>query len=114
MTLFIFQGKLMYISDMVSRAPVDNTTENDAGLQEEADSMMEAYIAHLPVNKQHLDEAHTPRLITTVVINGLTRATTIPYRDVQGELTVHDNLLLYVSHNGVPKSLQKEKIHEGD
>ena len=37
-------GKLMYTSDTLSRAPMD-TMENDANLQEEAESMMEAHVA---------------------------------------------------------------------
>jgi len=48
-------GKLLYTADTLSRAP-STSTQNDVRLQEEAEAVMELYVAHLPASTERLDE----------------------------------------------------------
>ena len=50
-------GKLMYTADALSRAP--SSEENDANLQNEAETMMEVCVAHLPATPEKLNEYST-------------------------------------------------------
>jgi len=120
-------GKLLYTADTLSRAP-STSNQNDVRLQEEAEAVMELYVAHLPASTERLDEyrrAQAKDHICSSVIkccrNGWPEknieAAIKPYWKARGELTVDkDNLLLYNKRIVVPKPLQRqtlEKIHTG-
>ena len=47
--------KYLYTADTLSRAPIP-ATEEDASLQDEAESLMEMCVDHLPASKQRLEE----------------------------------------------------------
>ena len=51
-------GKLLHTADTLSRAPTSPTDGDitDTTVQEEAEMLMEVYIAHLPASQQRIDE----------------------------------------------------------
>ena len=123
-------GKLLHTADTLSRAPTSPTDGEitDTTVQEEAEMLMEVYIAHLPASQQRIDEYRRSQAtdpVCSTVVNYCRHGwpdkrnidpTIMPYWKTRGELTVHDSLLLYGSRIVVPKSLQREtllKIHEG-
>lgn len=121
-------GKYLYTADALSRAPTANA-DNDARLQEEAESLIAECIAHLPASNERLDEyrkAQAADPICTQVIsyckNGWPKENKItpevkPYWKARGDLTVYEKtLLLYDKRIVVPESLRRqtlEKIHTG-
>ena len=120
-------GKEIYTADTLSRAPISSEI-SDLNLEEEAKMLMEMSIRHLPASPKRLDEYRSAQIadhVCSTIINycqhGWPEKKYIdsflrPYWSSQGELTVHDNLLLYQNRIVVPKSLQGEtlkKLHEG-
>jgi hypothetical protein len=121
-------GKLLYTADTLSRAP-SSSEENDTSLQNEAETMMEACIAHLPASTEKLNEYSTQQAEDTVcssIINYCQKGwpnkkdlsvEIHPYWKVRGKLTVdHNDLLLYGKRIVVPKALRTQtlqKIHTG-
>lgn len=120
-------GKLMYTADTLSRAPLA-LSDKDSTLQEQADTLAELHVAHLPASKQRLDHYRHSQVadpVCSAVIrycqHGWPRREEIedevrPYWEVQGELTLHEGLLLYGSRIVVPASLQQAtlcKLHQG-
>ena len=121
-------GKLLYTADTLSRSR-SSCNQNDAGLQEEAEAVMEIYVAHLPASAKRLDdyrraqaEDNTCSSVISYSQKGWPERKTIeadvrPYWNARAELTVDkNNLLLHGKRIVVPKSLQRqtlEKIHAG-
>ena len=116
-------GKELYTADMLSRAPL--SYYGDQKLQEEAESLMEMCVDHLPANSSRLDEfrkAQATDPVCSSLINYCRHGwpnekrdidvTLKPYWRVRSELTVHNNLLLYGRRILVPKQLQKEILHK--
>ena len=119
-------GKHLYTADTLSRAP-SSSTENDKNL-ESWQTLMETCTAHLPVSTQRLDEhqrAQNSDPVCSLVSKhcrncwaGKERVDEVmkPYWEVRGELSMHDNLLLFGSRIVVPASMQQEtlrKLHQG-
>ena len=121
-------GKLLYTADTLSRAPVASTCS--AHIQEEAQTefFASALVSTLPASQDRLDEYRTAqqedntcRQLITFCQQGWPdrphlKGDLSPYWHVRGDLTLHDNLLLYGSRIVVPKSLQAttlQKIHNG-
>ena len=122
-------GKLLYTADTLSRSP-SSCNQNDAGLQEEAEAVMEIYVAQwLPASAKRLDdyrraqdEDNTYSSVISYSQKGWPERKTLeadvrPYWNARAELTVvKNNLLLHGKRIVVPKSLQRqtlEKIHAG-
>ena len=64
-------GKLLYTADALSRAP-SSADESDTRLQEEAEALMEVCVAHLPANRERLEEYRSAQAadpICSTVIN---------------------------------------------
>ena len=120
-------GKSLVMADTLSRAPI--TSDKDTSdLQEEVEYLMEMCINNLPANSHRLEEFRKAQAADTVCStiigycqNDWPRKSSIPlevkpYWQARGQLTVHNNLLLYGPRIAIPSSLQKEilsKIHEG-
>ena len=119
-------GKELYTADTLSRAPV--SAPEDKNLEELAELAMDACISHLPASQERLgeyQEAQNSDAVCTLVIkycrsgwptkNRIDEALK-PYWEARGELTMHNNLLLYNNRVVVPASLQQdmlEKLHQG-
>ena len=119
-------GKELYTADTLSRAPV--SAPEDKELEELAELAMDACISHLPASRERLgeyQEAQNSDALCSLVIkycrsswptkNRIDKALK-PYWEARGELTLHNNLLLYNNRVVVPASLQQEmleKIHQG-
>ena len=122
-------GKYLYTVDALPRALVsppdrDHVVEDHCTERFVADA-----VSLLPANEDCLHQYRTAQHTTTPLAqislgfareNGLTRTaaqdhcTIVPYWQVRGELTLHDDLLLCGRRIVVPSSLRKEtldKIH---
>ena len=121
-------GKLLYTADTLSRAPVTPAGENDKNEESATESFVEAFISYLPANEDRLDAYRRAQQedpicseVMTYVMQGWPTRNKIKgdlarYWTERGELSTHDNLLLYGSRIVVPKKLQREtlqKIHQG-
>ena len=119
-------GKYLYTADTLSRAPIQCT--EPCNLQEEADLLMEISVENLPASSQRIDkltraQATDPVCSTLICYceNGwpdkhLIRTELKPYWKCRGQLTTHNNLLLYGTRIVIPLSMQQEilqKLHEG-
>lgn len=121
-------GKFLYTADTLSRAPVAST--DDTQLQEETQTefFASALISTLPASQDRLDEYRTAqqedstcRQLISFCKQGWPDRPQLqghlsPYWQVRGELTLHEDLLLYGNRIVVPKSLQAmtlQKIHNG-
>ena len=98
------------------------------GYLEEAEYLMEMCINSLPANSHRLKEFRKAQAVDTVCStiigycqNKWPKKPNLPleikpYWQARGQLTVHNNLLLYGPRIGIPTSLQRgilSKIHEG-
>ena len=119
-------GKYLYTADTLSHAPMQCTEPHN--LQEEADLLMEISVQHLPVSSQRIDEltkAQAADSVCSTLISycdsgwpdkHLLRTELKPYWKWKGQLTTHNNLLLYGIRIVIPLSMQQEilgKLHEG-
>ena len=122
-------GKLLYTADTLSRAPL---REKDIDLQtlekqSEVESCIATITSHLPATQQRLlvyQKAQATDSVCSRVITyyksewpkSLSDPELKPYWTVRGNLTLHNELLLYGERIVVPKQLQAEtlqKIHTG-
>ena len=119
-------GKLLYTADTLSRAPIPST--EFCNLQEEADLLMAISVEYLPASSQRIDQlkrAQASDLVCCTLIsyceNGWPEKHSVssqlkPYWKWRGQLTTHNNLLLYGTRIVIPLSMQQEivqKLHEG-
>ena len=119
-------GKHMYTADTLSRAPTSE--QSDPAVEELAELAMEACIAYLPASPHTLQqyrEAQNSDPLCSLAMKycrigwpGRTKVDDAlqPYWDIQGELTLQDNLLLRGTRIVVPTSMQEEtleKLHAG-
>ena len=120
-------GKLLCTADALSRAP-GPITKADMRLEEEAEHIMEVCIKHLPASEGRLKQYAEAQLADPVCsavmkhcLDGWPERHKIepvlkPYWKVQGDLSVHNDLLLFQKCIVVPESLQQEtlaKLHHG-
>ena len=118
-------GKLLYIADTLSRAPLKEESDSQTLLrQSEVESFINSITSNLPASQQRLQvyQKADPIFsgVTTYCKSGWPKCCNDPqlkpYWTVRGNLTLHDELLLYGGKLVVPKQLQKEmlkKIHTG-
>ena len=122
-------GKLLYVADTLSRAPLPETDGREvAELQEE----VEVFIAHvtrcIQSEQQSLDILRQKQAeddVCTKVMEycksnwprkHLIEPEMIPYWKLRSSLTLHDNLLLFNDRIVIPTSMWKDmllRIHEG-
>ena len=121
-------GKLLYTADTLSRAPLrEDSDAQTLQRQSEVESFINTITSHLPASQQRLRVYQKAQVADPVC----SRVTTYcksewpkscndpelkPYWTVRGNLSLHDELLLYGGRIVVPKQLQKEtlqKIHTG-
>ena len=120
-------GKLLCTADALSRAP-GPITKADMRLEEEAEHIMEVCIKHLPASEGRLKQYAEAQLADPVCsavmkhcLDGWPERHKIepvlkPYWKVLGDLSVHNDLLLFQKRIVVPESLQQEtlaKLHHG-
>ena len=122
-------GKLLHTADALSGAPGPNT-KADQQLEEEAECIMEVCVKHLPgtagqerLHQYAVAQAADPvcSAVMMLCLDGWPERHKIepalkPYWKVQGELSVHNNLLLFQKRIVVPESLQHKtlgKLHHG-
>ncbi|KAL4007109.1 Rho guanine nucleotide exchange factor 40 [Sarotherodon galilaeus] len=119
-------GRDIATADVLSRAPVGDTTE---GLpEEEINLYVESVIASLPATEPRLREIQTHQDNDSILnqlkkfcVEGWPDKYSIervfqPYLPFSGDLTVHNGLLLYGSRIVIPTSLRADilsKLHEG-
>ena len=119
-----FPGTLLYTAN--TRAPPQKNTE-DIELQEEAKAMLEMVISHLPARKGKFAEYSTVQAADAECSNVINycqhgwpnkhkvSSEVKPYWRAKGELTVHNNLLLYGRSIVIPKILRGDtlqRIHQ--
>ena len=121
-------GKLLYTADTLSRAPLrEESDPQTLQKQYEVESFINTITSNLPASQQRLQVYQKAQAADPIC----SRVTTYcrsewpkccndselkPYWTVRGNLTLHDDLLLYGGRIVVPKQLQKEtlmKIHTG-
>lgn len=108
-------GKQLYTADTLSRAPVSPVESSN--LQEEADLLLALSVNNLPASSQRVDtikkaQESDPVCSTLVSYcnhgwphkNNLS-VPLIPYWKYRGQLTVHNNLLLYGPRIVIPYSM---------
>ena len=120
-------GKLLCTADALSRAP-GPITKADQQLEEEAERIMEVCVKHLPAGQERLRQYAVAQAadpvcsaVMKLCLDGWPERHKIepalkPYWKVQGELSVHNNLLLFQKRIVVPESLQHKtlgKLHHG-
>ena len=119
-------GKYIYTADTLSRAPLP--TQEMSDLEELAQLAMDACISLLPASRETLSElerAQNSVPVCSMIIKycrmgwpnkASLNEVTVPYWEARGNLTLHNNLLLYDTRIVIPVSKQQEilrKIHEG-
>ena len=119
-------GKQMYTADTLSRAPISAAESSD--LQEEAELLLALTVAYLPASSQRINALKAAQSSDAICSTLISYCQTDwpskhhlslslkPYWNCRGELTVHNNLLLYRSRIVIPLSMQQEvlhKLHEG-
>ena len=120
-------GKLLCTADALSRAPLTHTPTTPEE-EEEVEYLMEACVSHLPASHHQLSEyikAQAQDAVCSQIMRYCTEGwpdkhkilpVLKPYWKLQGELTDHNNLLLFRTRIVVPNALQREtlqKIHNG-
>ena len=110
-------GKLLCTADALSRAPLTHTPTTPEE-EEEVEYLMEACVSHLPASHHQLSEyikAQAQDAVCSQIMRYCTEGwpdkhkilpVLKPYWKLQGELTVHNNLLLFRTRIVVPNALQ--------
>ena len=126
--IFHIPGKSLVMADTLSRSPIQSTGSDAHNLQEDAEYLMETCINNLPASSQRVAEFREAQAADTICSAIITYCQNKwpkkqnvplqikPYWQARGQLTVHDNLLLYGQRIIVPAALQWQvlsKIHEG-
>ena len=121
-------GKLLYTADTLSRAPLREESDSQTLLrQSEVELFINSITSNLPASQQRLQvyqkaQAADPicSRVTTHCKSGWPKCCNDPqlkpYWTARGNLTLHDELLLYGRRLVVPMQLQKEtlkKIYTG-
>ena len=121
-------GKLLYTADTLSRAPLREEYDTQTlQRQSEVESFINTITSQLPASQQRLQVYQKAQAADPVCSRVITYCKSgwpkscndpevKPYWTVKGNLTLHDELLLYGGRIVVPKQLQKEtvqKIHTG-
>ena len=123
-------GKLLYIADTLSRAPLAETDADSLELQEEVETFISEVTKQvLPPTEQQPLETYCQKQAEDPVCSKvmeycksgwprkhLLQPELIPYWKLRSSLTMCNHLLLYNNRIIIPTSLQKEvmkRIHEG-
>jgi len=122
-------GKFLYTADTLSRAPLRGKDNDPQSLekQSEIESFIATITSHLPASQQRLQVYQKAQATDPVCSRVITYCKSEwpkscndselkPYWTVRGNLTLHNELLLYGGRIVVPKQLQAEtllKIHTG-
>jgi len=120
-------GKFLYAADTLSRAPLRESDAQTLQRQSEVESFINTITSHLPASQQRLQEYQKAQATDPICSRVITYCKSEwpkccndselkPYWTVRGNLTLHDELLLYGGRIVVPKQLQKQtlqKIHTG-
>jgi len=123
-------GKLLYIADTLSRAPVGSKSDVDdaENLEGATEAFINAVVSHLPATPTRLDQLRTTQSVDETLqavfkyceqgwpIKNSLSTNLKPYWSVKDELTIYNGLLLRGNRIVVPSSLQQEilqKLHEG-
>ena len=126
-TILHFPGKNLHTADTLSRAPLPST-EEEKDLGEQAELLMETYIALLPASKERLEvyrsaqqSDQTCSTLMQYCRSGWPDECSVdpvirPYWEARGELTMGEGLLLCGGRIVVPEAMQAEtlqKLHQG-
>ena len=122
-------GKLLYTADTLSRAPLRGNNSDSQALEKHSDAelFIATVISHLPASQpllQVYQKAQATDPVCSRVIahcklewpKSCNNPELMPYWSIRGNLTLHNELLLYGGRIVVPKKLQAEtlqKIHTG-
>ena len=122
-------GKLLYAADTLSRAPLRGNNSDPRALEKQSDAelFIATVISHLPASQLRLQVYQKAQATDPVCSRVIAHCKSewpkscndpelMPYWSVRGNLTLHDELLLYGGRIVVPKKLQAEtlqKIHTG-
>ena len=122
-------GKYLYTADTLSRSPLPtNSNEEIHRQQEEVEHFIQSVTLHLPASKERLDTFKQHQAEDTICSKLITYLSTgwpnkcslpdilKPYWAARGNLSLHDDLLLYGSRIVIPATLQKQvlqKVHHG-
>ena len=122
-------GKLLYVADTLSRAPLRDNNIDPQALEKQCDTelFIATVISHLPASQPRLQVYQKAQATDPVCSRVITHCKSewpkscndpelMAYWSVRGNLTLHDKLLLYGRRIVVPKKLQAEtlqKIHTG-
>ena len=126
-TILHVPGRHLNVADTLSRAPLPSTAHDD-DLEKLAELLMEMQIAQLPASKEQLETYrsaqqadHICSILRRYCRNGWPDKHSIdpvtkPYWEVQGDLTIGEDLLLCGGRIVVPEAMQAQtlqKLHQG-
>lgn len=122
-------GKYLYTADTLSRAPLPADSDDKTCMQqEEVEHFIQSVISLLPTSRERLETFKQCQAEDTVCSKLITYLSTgwpnkhslpdslKPYWAARGNLSLHNDLLLYGSRIVIPATLQKQvlqKIHHG-
>ena len=121
-------GKDLNIADTLSRAPVENMSQSDTDFENETKAFVDVVMSNLPASQNRIELIKTEsakdeicRNLISYCKDGWPEKSKLdeklrPYWTMQGEFTVHDNLLFKGTRIVIPHSLQNEilnRVHDG-
>ena len=121
-------GKDLNIADTLSRAPVENMSQSDTDFENETKAFVDVVMSNLPASQNRIELIKTEsakdeicRNLISYCRDGWPEKSKLdeklrPYWTMQGEFTVHDNLLFKGTRIVIPHSLQNEilnRVHDG-
>jgi hypothetical protein len=121
-------GKDLNIADTLSRAPVENMPQPDTDSENETEAFVDVVMNNLPASQNRIELIKTEsakdeicRKLISYCRDGWPEKSKLdgklrPYWTMQGEFTVHDNLLFKGTRIVITHSLQNEilnRVHDG-
>jgi hypothetical protein len=121
-------GKDLNIADTLSRAPVENMSQSDTDFKNETKAFVDVVMNNLPASQNRIELIKTEsakdeicRNLISYCRDGWPEKSKLdeqlrPYWTMQGEFTVHDNVLFKGTRIVIPHSLQNEilnRVHDG-
>jgi len=121
-------GKDLNIADTLSRAPVENMSPSDTDFENETKAFADVVMSNLPTSQNRIElikiesaKDEICRNLISYCRDGWPEKSKLdeqlrPYWTMQGEFTVHDNLLFKGTRIVIPHSLQNEilnRVHDG-
>ena len=123
--MFLANSYILH-ADTLSRTPV--SPSESSNLQAEADLFLALSVDHLPASSQRINtirKAQDSDPVCFTLVSYFNKGwpyksnlsvPLMPYWKFRGQLSVHNNLMLYGSHIVIPYPMQQEmlkKLHEG-